>query len=186
MFMSRFALRLSIVLMLSASAAHAQNLSPAAPLSPQLGKAASGELVAAWDMTILPSGDGLPQGSGTTETGARLYLEHCVACHGEGGVGGLNNVLVSDEPRPFGETGGKRTVGNYWPYATTLFDYIRRAMPYSHPQSLDDNEVYALTAYLLYRNGVVPAHFEANASALPKVVMPNQEYFIRAYPDWNP
>ena len=156
------------------------------PLHPQLGETAPESLIHAWDMTVLPSGEGLPEGSGTQERGAELYLQHCAACHGESGSGGLNNVLVSSEPGAFSGTGGTRTVGNYWPYATTVFDYVRRAMPYTQPQSLGDSEVYALTAYLLYRNGVVPVNFEANAATLPTVVMPNKKHFRRAYPDWTP
>lgn len=184
--MPSFSICLSIFLMVSAAVVQAQVLPAEGYLSPQLGKAAPKKLVAAWDISVLPSGEGLPEGAGTQEAGALLYQKHCAACHGEDGSGGLNNALVSSERGTFTETGATRTVGNYWPYATTVFDYIRRAMPYTHPQSLDDNEVYALTAYLLYRNGVVPEHFEASSTTLPNVVMPNQRNFVWAYPDWTP
>lgn len=184
--MPNCAVFLTIALVACAGLVRAQGLSTEGQLSPQLGQRASEALVSAWDVSVLPSGEGLPKGAGTPESGALLYQKHCAACHGEGGSGGLNNVLVSSEPGPFAETGGKKTVGNYWPYATTVFDYIRRAMPYSHPQSLDDSEVYALTAYLLYRNAVVPAEFEATATTLPQVSMPNQANFIWAYPGGKP
>ena len=186
MFMPRFTISLSVVLLVWAGSLEAQSLSATNPKSPNLGKKASEDILAAWDMSVSPSGDGLPEGSGTPQTGALLYQKHCAACHGEAGTGGPNNALVSPRQGSSAETRAGRTIGNYWPYATTVFDYIRRAMPYTHPQSLADSEVYALTAYLLYENGVVSRDFEATSETLPDVVMPNHANFRRAYPDWKP
>ena len=112
------------------------------------------EEVAEWDISIQPDGEGLPPGSGTASDGAPVYTLHCFSCHGAEGSGQFNDVLVGghgtlEGPAP------RKTVGSFWPYATTVFDYIRRAMPYQQPQSLSDDEVYALTAYLLFLNGII-------------------------------
>ena len=148
---------------------------------PDLGVEATPEEVAAWDFSIGPDGAGLPAGSGTAAEGAGVYATHCLACHGEEGAGQLNDRLAGghgslDQAAPI------KTVGSYWPYATTLFDYIRRAMPYLQPQTLSDDEVYALTAYILFVNGIVAADESMNAQTLPQVQMPNRESFIPAYP----
>jgi hypothetical protein len=147
---------------------------------PSLGVEATPEHVAAWSLTILPDGTGLPEGSGTPETGAAIYAEKCLACHGATGTEGPSDKLVgghgtisSDRP--------VRTVGSYWPYATTVFDYIRRAMPLIQPQSLTNDETYALTAYLLKLNGIIEANTIMNAETLPQVKMPNAENFVWAY-----
>jgi cytochrome c len=148
---------------------------------PQLGRPATQAEIAAWDISILPDGSGLPGGSGTSAKGRVVYAEKCQSCHGEKGAGQPNDRLVGGH----GTLASKspvRTVGSYWPYSTTVFDYVRRAMPYTNPRTLSDDDVYAVTAYLLYLNGIIGETDEMNAQALPKVKMPNRDNFILAYP----
>ncbi|MCI0517147.1 MAG: c-type cytochrome [Woeseiaceae bacterium] len=140
--------------------------------SPNLGAAVSAADLALVDYTVLPDGSGLPTGSANAQQGAAVYVQNCLACHGEGGKDGLNDrlaggqgSLLTDKPL--------RTVGSFWPYATTLFDYVRRAMPYQAPGSLSNDEVYAVTAYVLFLNGIVAEDADINAETLPKVIMPN-------------
>lgn len=147
---------------------------------PHLGVPVSAADIAAWDISIGPSGAGLPAGSGTAAAGASVYATKCVACHGEKGVGKPSDQLVGGNGT-LKDASPVRTVGSYWPYATTLFDYIRRAMPWPQPQSLTADEVYSLTAYLLFLNGVIGETDVLNAATLPKVVMPNRDNFDVAY-----
>lgn len=147
---------------------------------PKLGEPVSAADLALADYTILPNGDGLPAGSGNAKEGAEVYLQNCLACHGEGGKDGLNDRLVgghgtllTDQP--------VRTVGSFWPYATTLFDYVRRAMPYQTPGSLANDEVYAVTAYILFLNGVIAEDADINADTLPNVKMPNGDKVVWKY-----
>lgn len=149
--------------------------------SPDLGVEATPEEVAEWEISIEPDGEGLPPGSGTAVEGAPVYTLYCFACHGAEGAGQLNDVLVGGHgtlkgPAPL------KTVGSFWPYATTVFDYIRRTMPYQQPQSLSDDQVYALTAYLLFLNGIIEEDEVMDAKTLPEVRMPNRDNFILAYP----
>ena len=140
------------------------------------GQAPAPQLLRAWDIDVSPDGAGLPPGAGSVAYGAKVYAERCSACHGLEGkgqpedrlVGGLG-TLSSDK--------AVKTVGSFWPYATTLFDYIRRAMPFTAPQSLRDDEVYALVAYLLNLNGIVPADAVMDSTSLPAVRMPNRDGF---------
>lgn len=148
--------------------------------SPNLGTLVSAAEIAAYDLTVMPDGTGLPVGSGSVAQGMRLYTEQCLACHGAEGEGGLNDRLAGGHgslatPAPV------KTIGSFWPYATTLFDYIRRAMPYTEPGSLSSDEIYSLTAYLLYINGVVDDEAVMDARVLPEVVMPNADNFVWAY-----
>jgi len=148
--------------------------------SPKLGEAVSLAELNSVDLTILPDGEGLPEGSGTAAAGALIYQQNCLACHGVGGKDGVNDALVGGRgslatDRPL------KTVGSYWPYATTLFDYVRRAMPYQAPGSLSDNDVYAVTAYILYLNEIVGEDERLDAKTLPEVRMPNRENFVWAY-----
>lgn len=149
--------------------------------SPDLGVEVKPQDYAAWDISIQPDGRGLPPGSGEAAAGAEIYAVKCVACHGEKGEGGPNDRLVGGQGT-LTALDQVRTVGSYWPYATTVFDYIRRAMPFQAPESLTDDEVYALTAYLLALNGIIDEDDVMNARTLPKVRMPNRDGFIIAYP----
>ena len=148
---------------------------------PNLGREATPAEIAGWDISIAPDGSGLPGGEGTAGTGLSVYAAKCQSCHGEKGAGGPNDRLVGGQGSLSGPS-AVRTIGSYWPYATTVFDYVRRAMPYHQPQSLTSDEVYAVTAYLLYLNGVIAEGDAMNAQTLPRVQMPNRGNFILAYP----
>jgi cytochrome c len=150
--------------------------------TPNLGKPVDEATIAGWDISILPDGTGLPKGSGTPAQGAPIYAEKCVSCHGDNGKGGQAAALVSDRELA-GINAAQKTIKNFWPYATTIFDFIRRAMPYQMPRSLTDDEVYALTAYILAENKLIGAGDVMNAQTLPKVKMPNRDNFIIRFPD---
>ena len=147
---------------------------------PGLGVEVTPDQVAGWAISIGPDGTGLPTGSGTALAGAEVYASKCLACHGEEGSGQPNDRLVGGHDTLNGDAAVK-TVGSYWPYATTVFDYIRRAMPLLQPQSLTNDETYAVTAYLLELNGIIGNGDIMNAETLPKVEMPNAGNFIWAY-----
>ena len=149
--------------------------------TPNLGKPATAAQIAGWDISVGPDGVGLPAGSGTAAKGAAVYEQKCQACHGAKGAGQPNDRLVGGHGT-LASAAPVRTIGSYWPYATTVFDYVRRAMPYTQPQSLSNDEVYAVTAYLLNLNGIVGENDEIDARTLPRVRMPNQANFIRMYP----
>ncbi|NIP16003.1 MAG: c-type cytochrome [Pseudomonadales bacterium] len=146
---------------------------------PNLGERATESFVRAVDITVMPDGSGLPAGSGNATKGRSVYLAHCAACHGATGTGGPNNRLVGGRGT-LGSSQPIKTVGSYWPYATTLFDYVRRAMPYSVPGILSSDEVYSVTAYILHLNGIVGEDAELNATSLPGVAMPNRDGFTSA------
>ena len=148
---------------------------------PDLGVPATPEEISAWDISIGPDGEGLPAGSGTAEQGSAIYAFECIACHGQEGAGQLNDRLVGGHGTLAGLAPVK-TVGSYWPYATTVFDYIRRAMPYTASLSLSNDEVYGLTAYLLYLNGIIGEQDVMDAQSLPQVEMPNRDNFVLAWP----
>jgi S-disulfanyl-L-cysteine oxidoreductase SoxD len=148
---------------------------------PNLGKPVSPSDLAAWDIFVMPDGTGLPPGSGTPAQGAPIFKQKCAACHGENGEGGIGGQLVGGPPRA--TLDGGKTIANFYPYATTIFDYVRRAMPYTQPRSLTDQEVYALTAYLLARNKLIGENDTMDAQTLPKVKMPNRDNFITRFPD---
>jgi len=148
---------------------------------PGLGQPISVTDAAPWDLSIQTDGTGLPPGSGTAAAGKEIFATQCVACHGAGGVGQPNDKLVGGQGT-ISQFQQVRTVGSYWPYATTIFDYIRRAMPFQAPESLTNDQVYALTAYLLAENGIIKPGDVMNAQTLPKVQMPNRDGFIMAYP----
>jgi cytochrome c len=149
---------------------------------PNLGKPISAADLAPWDSSVMPDGSGLPAGSGTAAQGAQIYAQKCVACHGEKGNGGSASALLPKGPIT-SINGAEKTIGNFWPYATTLFDYIRRAMPWQQPKSLTSDEVYALTAYLLALNKVIDEGAGLDAGTLPKIKMPNRDGFIIRFPD---
>jgi S-disulfanyl-L-cysteine oxidoreductase SoxD len=151
-----------------------------AAAAPHFGQSADPALLKAWDVSISPDGKGLPPGHGSVSEGAAIYGQKCVMCHGVNGVGkpadqltGGIGTLASDRP--------VKTVASYWPYATTVFDYIRRAMPVTQPHSLNDHEVYALVAYILSIDGIVKKDAVLDAKSLPKIKMPNRDGFIDAY-----
>ena len=130
-----------------------------------------------WNLSISPDGENLPVGSGTAEQGKKLFALKCAVCHGPEGIGasaeplmGEVGSLASDYP--------EKTVNSYWPYATTLYDYIRRSMPINAPFSLTSNEVYALCAYILSQDGIIPAELDLNNENLPLVRMPNRDGFV--------
>lgn len=146
------------------------------PARAELGRTATPEEIAGWNIDIPPSGVGLPKGQGTVAQGEKVYQTACMACHGinlEGGLGpalsGGRDSLASSKP--------VKTVGSYWPYATTLFDYIRRAMPFQAPQSLSSEEVYSVTGFILYKNGLMPAGATVDAKSLSALSMPNRNSF---------
>jgi cytochrome c len=134
--------------------------------------------VAGWDISIGPDGAGLPPGRGTAAQGEAVYAAKCVACHGEKGAGRPNDPLVGGIGSLAPGKAPVKTVGSYWPYATTLFDYIRRAMPFQETKSLNNDEVYAVSAYILNLNGIIGADDALDAQSLPKVQMPNRDGFI--------
>lgn len=148
--------------------------------SPKLGHEMSAAEVAQVDFVVLPDGEGLPPGSGSAKAGQAVYEQHCIACHGERGKNGTQDALAGGEGTISGPVPNK-TVGSYWPYATTLFDYVRRSMPYQDPGSLTNDETYAVTAYVLYLNGIVSDAETIDAATLPKVKMPNRDNFVRKY-----
>ena len=149
--------------------------------SPHLGRPISQADLAEWDINVLPDGRNLPPGRGTAAEGAKIYAERCALCHGDNGSGGRAARLIGGPPKA--TLDGGKTIANYWPYATTLFDLIRRAMPFTQPRSLTNDEVYALVAYLLTENKLIGAEDEMNAATLPKVRMPNRDNFVVQFPD---
>jgi cytochrome c len=151
--------------------------------TPNLGKPIDEAAIAAWDISILPDGTGLPKGSGTPAQGAVIYAEKCALCHGDNGKGGGPAAALVSDNVIAGISASQKTIKNFWPYATTIFDFIRRAMPFQTPRSLTDDEVYALTAYILAENKLVGANDMMNAQTLPKVKMPNRDNFIIRFPD---
>jgi S-disulfanyl-L-cysteine oxidoreductase SoxD len=169
--LKRFAV--CIPMLTVASAAPAQ--------APQFGQPIAPADIAAWDISIGPDGVGLPPGRGTAIEGEAIYVAKCQACHGEKGtrpndvlagalVGGMGTLASDKTPI--------KTVGSFWPYATTLFDYVRRATPFQESKSLTADEVYAVSAYILNLNGIVGSNDVLDAQSLPKVRMPNRDGFI--------
>jgi cytochrome c len=153
-------------------------LPAAAPARFAFGTPADPERIARWDIDVRPDGEGLPPGSGDVSRGARVWAETCVACHGATGTEGPFNVLVGGS-WPEGGFPEGRTVGSYWPWATTLFDYIRRAMPQDRPGSLDADDTYAVIAWILHRNGIIEETDVMDRETLPHVVMPARDRFVR-------
>jgi cytochrome c len=144
---------------------------------PGLGKPVSETDLALWDISVGPDGKGLPPGSGTPAQGAAIFAQKCEACHGKGGQGGSNATLINAPGK------NERTMVLYVPNATTLFDFTRRAMPWPQPKSLTNDEVYALTAFILAGNKIIGENDTMNAETLPKVQMPNRNGFVSRYPD---
>jgi mono/diheme cytochrome c family protein len=147
-----------------------------APSTFGLGSEASSARIAMWDVDVKPDGEGLPPGSGTVAEGEVVFRTYCIACHGPTGTEGPNDQLVGTEP--WEDWPGSSTVGGYWPYATTLYDYIVRAMPQLTPGILTPDQTYAVIAYILERNGIVPADAVMNQETLPAVRMPARDRFV--------
>lgn len=161
----------SLVILLAAGALCAQ------PPKYGVGHTPSPEEIRQWDISIAPDGTGLPEGSGTAAAGREVYVNRCAQCHGEKGEGRDSVALAGGQgtlknPKP------QRTVGSYWPYATTIWDYVNRAMPFKNPGMLSRDQVYAVTAYVLFLNGIVGENDVMDARSLPKVRMPNRNGFV--------
>ena len=148
---------------------------------PNLGRPIDPADIAAWDISIMPDGTGLPPGGGTPAQGERIFAQKCAMCHGESGKGGVAAPVVGGGP--IDRIEAPKTIANFWGYPTTVFDFIRRAMPWQQPRSLTDNEVYALTAYIFAENKLIGQDDSMNAETLPKVRMPNRDGFIIRFPD---
>jgi cytochrome c len=174
-----------VTLVLGSAIAFALSAAPAWAQNSGLGKPIAETDIKEWDIAVLPDGTNLPPGSGTPAQGAKIFAEKCSACHGDaakGGVAPYYPALVGGLPLTTGIDTVK-TIANYYAYATTIFDYTRRAMPYNMPRSLSDDEVYALTAYILSQNKLIGDNDVMDAKTLPQVKMPNRDNFIMPYPD---
>ena len=145
----------------------------------QFGRVATPEEVESWSITVAPDGAGLPHGSGTAEQGAAVYVAKCQGCHGEKGKGGSALQLAGIKGTVGAKNTTDKTIGTFWPYATTVFDYVFTSMPYMETKSLTHDETYAVTAYLLYLNEIIGENDVIDANSLPKVKMPNRDYFVQ-------
>lgn len=146
---------------------------------PELGQPVTPEVVRSIDFTVMPDGTGLPRGEGDATQGLAVYQAQCRICHGDGGQGGPNDRLVGGRGS-LATAQPLKTVGSFWPYATTVFDYVRRTMPLNAPGTLTAEQTYAVTAYLLFANGILDEDAVMNAHTLPKVRMPNRDGFVWA------
>jgi S-disulfanyl-L-cysteine oxidoreductase SoxD len=165
-----FATMVGVVLITSATAAQAQG-------QYGIGRTATPAEIAGWNIDIGRDGSGLPPGSGTVGHGREIFAQQCAACHGEKGEGGVGDRLVGGQGT-LSTSKPVRTVGSYWPYAPTLFDYIRRAMPQNAPESLSNDDVYAVSAYILNLNGLLPNDATLDAKSLAAIKMPNRKMFV--------
>jgi cytochrome c len=145
-----------------------------------IGNAATPAEISQWNIDVAPDGTGLPPGEGSVKAGEIVFANQCAACHGDHGQGKPMVRLVGGAGT-IGTNKPVKTVGSFWPYPTTLFDFVRRAMPFNAPQSLSPSEVYAVCAYVLYLNGLVAADAVLDAKSLPQVKMPNRSAFVSAY-----
>jgi mono/diheme cytochrome c family protein len=172
---------MSMLERLAVSAAMVLAMVMAAPTfaqTPRLGQPIAPNDIAPWDISIGPDGAGLPPGRGTATQGEAVYVAKCQACHGEKGAGTPNDALVGGTGSLASGKVPLKTVGSYWPYATTLFDYVRRAMPFQETKSLTNDEVYAVSAYILNLSGIIGPSDLLDAQSLPKIRMPNRDGFI--------
>jgi cytochrome c len=144
--------------------------------TPRLGQALDVAAAARWDLDVFPDGRGLPPGRGNAAQGRVLFAAQCAVCHGEGGRGASAEELAGGS-EPLTSEWPDKTIGQYWPYATTIFDFVRRAKPMTAPGSLSADEVYAISAYLLYANRIIGEHDEMNARTLPRLRLPNRDGF---------
>ena len=153
-------------------------------LAYDFGRPATPDEIKLWDIDVRPDGKGLPEGSGTVAQGKQVFADNCAACHGDNGQGGIKDRLVGGQgtlatDKPI------KTVGSFWPYATTLFDYIHRAMPYPTPGSLSNDDTYAVVAFILSLNGIIPTDSKVDRASLPNIKMPNRDGFIPD-PEFDP
>lgn len=179
MFMYKVSGLLLILATVMAPGAHLSAKKPPEP--PIVGNAIDEGDITPWDISVPPDGSTLPAGMGTVAAGGEVFASQCAACHGAAGVGGPAGSLVGGVGSLTTQKPAK-TVGSYWPYATTVFDYIRRAMPYFAPGSLSDDDAYSVTAYLLHLNDIVDEDTVLTAQTLPQVEMPNRDGFISYWP----
>lgn len=168
---SRYVLALGSLLLLAGVATAEE------PIQYGFGSAATEAEIKAWDIDVSPTGERLPPGQGTVQQGAAIYANKCAACHGPTGTEGPKDRLMGGQgslatDKPI------KTIGSFWPYATTLYDYIHRAMPLTAPQSLTPDEVYSVVAWLLHQNDIIPADMIIDAQTLPAVKMPNRGGFV--------
>ena len=179
---SRNTAALLIVLAAGSAAAETQvaptDAAPAAVQPLGLGRPALPEEVAAWDLDVSPDGTGLPVGSGDVMTGEEIYLEQCAACHGDFAEGLDNWPSLSGGEGTLDREDPEKTIGSYWPYLSTVWDYIHRSMPFGNAQILTPDDTYAITAYLLYSNGLVEDDFVLSNENFTEVQMPNADGFI--------
>lgn len=179
--MSMLKLLVVIALAVPAAALADAGTSSGTPIgtsAPRLGQPLGADEIAKWNLTVYPDGRGLPTGTGNATAGRAIYEAQCAECHGAGGRGGTAEELVS-EPQSLKDPDASKAIGPYWPFATTVFDFIRRSMPPQRPGSLSPDQVYAVTAYLLAANKVIGEGDNMTAETLPKVKMPNRDGF-----DW--
>jgi S-disulfanyl-L-cysteine oxidoreductase SoxD len=148
------------------------------------GRPATRAEIKLWDIDVAPDGKGLPVGGGTVAQGKQVFADNCAACHGDNGQGGIKDRLAGGQGT-LASGAPVKTVGSFWPYATTLYDYIHRAMPYPTPGSLSTDDTYAVTAYILSLNGIVPPDGKVDKDSLPKIKMPNRDGFIPE-PEFDP
>jgi cytochrome c len=151
--------------------------------TPGLGNKVTEADIAAWDISVMPDGTGLPPGKGTAVEGAVVYAQKCSACHGDNGRNGAGPGAGPMVGGPIDRIEAAKTIGNFYGYSTIVFDFIRRAMPFNQPRTLTNDEVYAVTAYLLALNKIIGENDAMDAQTLPKVKMPNRDNFIIRFPD---
>lgn len=171
------------IFIFTASLVFALSSSVALGEGPNLGTPIDPADIAAWDISIMPDGSGLPPGSGTPAQGEQIYAEKCIACHTADGKNKFGFSPLFGGGKITDISAGMKTIANFWPYSTTLFDFIRRGMPWQQPRSLSDDEVYALTAFILAKNKLIGETDTMNAEMLPRVRMPNRGGFIIRFPD---
>jgi mono/diheme cytochrome c family protein len=181
MFMHKPLATSAVACLMAGCASSPDTVAQSSSARPAFGVPAPAELLASWDISIAPDGAGLPPGRGSVQQGAAVYLQKCASCHGERGAGKPADPLVGGAGSLTSKT-PMRTVGSYWPYATTLFDYTRRAMPLNNPMSMSNDEVYAVSAYLLFLNGIVGENEQLDAQSLMKIRMPNRDGFVSNWP----
>lgn len=167
-----------LFLLALALAACASTSSAQTPDYKNVGRAPTDSEIKAWDITVGPDGKGLPPGGGTAKDGATIFAEKCAPCHTPTAEGGKQGPALVGGTGTLKSLHPVQTVGSYWPFATTIWDYINRAMPRGQGGSLSPDEVYSLTAFLLYRNGVVKEDDLIDAKSLPKIEMPNRKNFV--------